>query len=87
MTLVKSVHIGAVVHNDCTLKTFMQSSKIKLLYEINIWFFDYFRANKLPVYQLPPLDDWTRSHDDPSYWHIDLYNNWSIWIRTDTVEF
>lgn len=87
MALVKSVHVGAIVHDARTIKTVVQSSKTKLLYDINCWFFDYFRSHDAPVHQLPALDDWTRSKDDPSYWYLALDNGWAVWIRSDIVEF
>ena len=87
MALVKYVHEGAIVHKDKTLKTFVQSSKTKLLYDINCWFFDYLRANDMTIDQLPPLDDWVRSKEDPSYWSIELQDDWWVWIRAEIVEF
>jgi hypothetical protein len=87
MTVVKSVHVGAIIHNAKTIKTFVESSKTKLLYDINCWFFDYFRAHNSLIHQLPPLDDWTRSKDDPSYWYLTIDNKWAVWTRSDIIEF
>jgi hypothetical protein len=87
MALVKSIHVGVIVHDARTIKTFVQSSKTKLLYDINCWFFDYFRSRDTAIHQLPPLDDWTCSKDDASYWYLALDDGWAVWIRSDIVEF
>ena len=87
MSLIKTIYVGAIIHNAKTVKTFVQSSKTKLLYDINCWFFDHYRSNDAPVYQLPPLDDWTLSKEDSSYWYIALEDDWAVWIRSDIVEF
>lgn len=88
MSIVKSVYVGAVVHNKTTIRVFTSGSQNKLLYDINWWLFDFFRVNNIPIIQLPPLDDWTLSkEEDNSFWSITLDGDWTIWIRSDILEF
>lgn len=88
MPLVKTVHMGGVDRQESNLVTFVRGKQHKILYELNNWWFDYFYAHGERVRQLPPLDDWCRSADDPSYWYIIFpADGWSVWIRSEPVEF
>jgi hypothetical protein len=88
MPVVKTVHHGGIEHNGKLAKVFAKSSRPELVKELNSWFFDYFYANKEKVRQLPPLDDWTHSTEDATYWYIGFpEGEWKVWISWEPVEF
>jgi len=87
MPVIRTIHVGVIVHKMITLKILTAATKHQLLYDLNSWFFDYFRTNGYPVEQLPPLDDWIHSSENDRYWQITFPNNeWTVWIRSDTLE-
>lgn len=60
MTDSTIVHLGSVDLNTERLFTVIKTTRPKVIYELNIWLFDYLRDHNLKIKQLPPLDDWTR---------------------------
>lgn len=88
MGVLRSVHLGVILHNDIIVKILIDGKKSKLLRELNNWFFDYFKVRKEEILQLPPLDDWEHASEDSSFWQCHFPDDtWKIWIRTDIVEF
>lgn len=88
MEQTKTVHIGTISLNDKSECTVLRASRPKVIQELNGWFFDYFHANVLPIQQLPPLDDWDRSTEDPSMWYTEFPDaGWLVTIRTEYITF
>jgi hypothetical protein len=87
MGVTHKIHIGGIIHANSTVKTLTNSSKNKLIYELNLWFFDFYKNKSQAVKQLPAIDDWRHSTEDNSYWEILFLNEWRVWIREDTLEF
>lgn len=80
------IHVGNIEQDRERLQTFAKSSRIKLMYSINTWLFDFFRDLNLPIRQLPPLDDWTRKGKT---WFVqvnDSLNNISLNITIEEQE-
>jgi len=88
MPQLKTLHMGCIALDKETVYTVLKGKLHETMYELNGWLFDYLYANKLPILQLPPLDDFTRSDDDPSMWYIHFPTpEWKIWIKTENVSF
>lgn len=87
--MIKTVHVGGISHNDRTIHTINKSTKRKLLQSINDWLFDYSRSTSIStIYQLPPLDDWSHSNEDSTFWYINYpTGEWLIWIKSELMEF
>jgi len=86
--LVKTVHIGGISLMKEDMFTVVRAKRHLTISELNNWLFDYLYAHEYPIKQLPPLDDWTRSSEDATYWHIKFPDpEWTIWIRSESVEF
>lgn len=82
------VHIGILQHNSVIIKVFTQASLVKLIYEINTWFFEHYKLTDLTVYQLPPLDDWEHSVENDSYYEVfDPSKSWKVSIQEVEVQF
>ena len=88
MPMVKFTYSGGIVHGRETVHWAVKGSHSDLIMELNGWLFDYMYVNQLEHKKLPPLDDWTQSHDDTSYWSIQFpLAEWTVWTRQDIVEF
>jgi hypothetical protein len=88
MTVVKTVHHGGIKNGDKIIQVFTAPSRHELIKELNSWFFDYFYANRETIVELPPLDDWTHSTEDYSYWSVSFPEDiWTVWIRHEPLEF
>jgi hypothetical protein len=88
MPHVRTVHIGGIDVNRESVCTVVKGSRLDLMKDLNNWLFDYFYAHNFPIRQLPPLDDWTRSTEDPTYYSLAFPDvEWHIWFRTEPVEF
>jgi hypothetical protein len=86
MPRVHYVHIGCINHDNKTLKIINREKRHELIYDLNNWFFDYFYANQQVIRSLPPLDDWTRSHENPSMWSIEFpFPDWVVQIWTEPL--
>lgn len=88
MSLVKTIHVGGVNLGKENLITVFKSKRHDVIYELNNWLLDYNIAHSFPIKQLPALDDWNRSEEDPSFWSCNLPDaEWTIWIRSEILEF
>lgn len=86
--ITKTVHIGTISHHDKSECTVLRASRHEVLNELNNWFFDYLHANKLPIDQLPPLDDWDRSEEDTSMWYTEFpEEGWLVTMRSEFITF
>jgi hypothetical protein len=84
-----TVHSGTIKVGNETVASEVKANRHILLRELNNWLFDYSYANNLrPFIQLPPLDEWTRSKEDPDYWYVDFPAiNATAQIRSELLEF
>ena len=89
MPLLKYVHIGTITVEKDTVSIVVRASRHLVMYELNNWVFDFSYTNNLPQYlTLPPLDDWTHSTEDASYWHFELPDHAiRVTVRTELLEF
>lgn len=88
MALIRTIHHGIIKRSDTIITTFTASSRQKLVYELNTWFFDFFYASNFDIQQLPPLDDWTHSSENMSCWSIEFPDtSWEVSIRHEIMEF
>ena len=84
----KTVYIGTIVRDDKTEYTVLRASRHEAIQELNNWFFDYFRANKQVITQLPPLDDWDNSEEDSTLWYIEFpVDGWQVIVRSENIWF
>jgi hypothetical protein len=85
---MKRLYIGGIdIGRERAADSFKGSRK-ELLYELNCALFDYLYANSMVIKQLPPLDDWTNSCEDSSFWGYTFpETNIHVWIRAELVEF
>lgn len=86
MTVIKPVHVGGIDCERERLFDVLRGSRHELIYELNNWLFDYFYSRNLCIKQLPPMDDWTHSIEDETFWSIDL-DNWKIWTKSLNIEY
>ena len=88
MPLLKRVHIGQIKFNSEIRKVVVRGKQNHVMREINDWMFDHLYATGKPIQQLPPLDDWSRSTEDPSVWYLAFPDaDWLITIQQELVEF
>lgn len=86
--ITKTVHIGQISRHDKSECMVLRASRHEVLHNLNNWFFDYFYANKLPIEQLPPLDDWDRSEEDTSMWYTEFpEEGWLVTMRSECITF
>ena len=82
-----TILVAGINHNDKTLEVVVSYNENQLFMEVNNWLFDYCYANHLSIIQAPPLDDWTHSPENSSYWSYTFPNTeWSLWIQTKILE-
>lgn len=82
------LHIGGVDNGRERLFTAYKGSRSEVLYDLNNWLFDFFYIHKLTIEQLPPLDDWTHSTEDESYWAVAFQADmFQVWVRTELIEY
>jgi hypothetical protein len=80
MSSAKEVIVGSIDdYNGTRLFTTVKLKRHKVIYELNNWFFDYFRETKVPIEQLPPLDDWVKKNNN---WYI-LFTDQCFNVRLD----
>jgi len=79
------IHTGFITHNSSIVHCVSRPNRSKLLHELNWWLFDYHYARDLPFVRIPPLDDWTRSDENPSVWTVKFPTD--EWILRITEEF
>lgn len=88
MSLTKTVHVGGIVDASGTSETFVAPSRSRLIHNMNEWFMDYFWQHQQDIKMLPPLDDWSHSKNDDTFWSVKFPNDgWSVWMRTEIVQF
>ena len=87
MVILKYVHTGGIKVDDHIIFVTTSSSRQKIIYQLNTWLFDHLYANKENIQQLPPMDDWTRSHEDLHRWDLKFLDKWNIWITQEQLEF
>lgn len=88
MSQVRVIHLGGIDLHRESVCTVVRSNKVQLFKELNNWLFDYLYVNGRPIVQLPPLDDWSRSTEDGSYYYLAFPDlEWNIWIRSEPIEF
>lgn len=88
MKVTKTVHTGGIDHHNKTAKVFVFESRKIMISELNSWLFDNIFRSEKQLKQLPPLDDWKRSQDDPNFWYINFpTDEWVVWFRLETVDF
>jgi hypothetical protein len=66
--MMKTLHVGSILIDKETVCLTLKGKRQECLSELNNWLFDFCHANSKTMVQLPPLDDWDRSEEDPSWW-------------------
>lgn len=85
---IKLLHIGGVDLGKERLCTVFKTTQPQVIHELNNWFFDYLYANQKPIRQLPPLDDWTHSTEDVTFWSVGFpEHDWCVWVKSDILEY
>lgn len=89
MPQVRTVHLGGIDRNRESVCTVVKGNRAGLVKELNNWLFDYFYAQGQPIQQLPPLDDWSKSTEDSTYYYVSSFPamEWHIWIKSEICEF
>lgn len=85
---LKTLHTGGITVGRETVCIVHKSKLHEVMHELNGQLFDYCYSNQLPIRQLPVLDDFTRSQEDPSYWSCAFPDlGMLVWLRTELIEF
>ena len=88
MTLLKRVYVGQLHLNGEPQKTFVRGKRKELLLDLNGCIFDYLNNNNLPIKNLPPLDDWSRSSENPELWSLQFPDaEWLVTMQSEVIEF
>jgi hypothetical protein len=88
MPHLRMLHVGGIEVGKRRITDSHKGNRNEIFYDLNSALFDYCYANALPIKQLPPLDDWTRSAEDANYWGYTIPElDVIVWIRTEFVEF
>ena len=87
MIQLKTIHIGGIVDSSGHIETFVAPTRPKLIHSMNEWFFDFFWQTQQDIKPLPPLDDWSRSKSDTTFWSVNFPEpEWSVWMRFESIQ-
>ena len=81
---MKTIHIGGIVQSTGTVETFVAATRPRLIHNMNEWFSKFFVVGDQNLMLLPPLDDWSHSKIDETFWSVNFPNEeWSVWMRAE----
>jgi hypothetical protein len=86
--MMQTVYIGHVLQKGMLLHSVEEGRNVRCVAGLNQFLLDFCLVNARKIIQLPPLDDWTRSAENPSYWSVTLTElNLTISLHSTLVNF
>jgi hypothetical protein len=76
---MSGLHEVQLYTNNVLTGTWANITRTAVLYDVNLWFYQYFTMRDGVVKQLPPLDDWTMDKEQYNAWSVAFpFPEWTI---------